>query len=536
MRIVPSLALTTQTAVASEIRSGQQLSGPLQLEADVVVIGSGAGGAMLARQTSQAGLRTVVVEEGGNHSPAGFNQREGDMLPRLFQDCGGRSTTDGSVMVLHGRGIGGSTVHNTNLCKRAPDAILRRWVSEYGAAGWSPEELAADYAAVEAELSVSMLTEEDVNRNNAIMRRGVQRLGWRGGLLAHNRRGCTRSGFCELGCSFNAKQNAQKILIPQALRLGASVLCDMRVTRITHERDRATGVIGHALLPDGRPGPEFTIRARAVCVCASAINSAALLRHSELPDPYRLAGRSLRLHPGVAVAGQFDEVIEAWNGVPQSFECTEKLSFEPGARDRSWLITAFAHPGGYAGIQPGFGRKHAALMQAYPKTAVIAAMLHDETRGEVDADRHGRPRIRYELSVDDAAALWRGVHAAAEILLAAGAKQIMVPLAAPLLARTPAELAPLLGHRYRPLDPLLTSVHPMGSLPIGGDARRAVLDPQGRHHQLQGLYVADGSVFPTSLGGPPQLSIYATGRKIARTVCADLAAPRRAEPQPAVGG
>lgn len=526
MRILPTLPRTP--AASPEIRSGRLLAAPLQLEADVVVVGSGAGGAMLARQVSRAGLRTVVVEEGGNHSPAEFNQREGDMLPRLFQDCGGRSTTDGAVMILHGRGIGGSTVHNTNLCKRAPDAVLRHWVSELGAAGWSPEELAPDYAAVEADLSVSPLTEDDVNRNNAIMRRGVQRLGWRGGLLAHNRRGCTRSGFCELGCSFNAKQNAQKILIPQALQQGATVLCDLRVTRILRDRDRVIGVSGHALREDGRPGVEFTVRARAVCVCASAINSAALLRHSELPDPYRIAGRSLRLHPGVAVAGQFDEAIEAWTGVPQSYECTEKLSFEPGARDRSWLIPAFAHPGGYAGIQPGFGRRHAELMHAYPRTAVVAAMLHDETRGEVSTDRHGRPRVRYEISKDDAAALWRGVHAAAEILLAAGARQVMVPLAAPLIARTTAELAPLLRHEYRPLDPLLTSVHPMGSLPMGSDARRAVVDPQGRHHQLRGLYVADGSLFPTSIGGPPQLSIYAAGYRVARTVCADLqAAPGR---------
>lgn len=527
MRILSTLPRALLTA--AEIRSGRSLNAPLQLETDVVVVGSGAGGGMLARQTSQAGLRTVLLEEGGNHSPAEFNQREGDMLPRLFQDCGGRSTTDGAVMVLHGRGIGGSTIHNTNLCKRAPEAVLRHWVSEHGAAGWSPEELAADYAAVEADLSVSLMTEDDVNRNSAIMRRGVQRLGWRGALLAHNRRGCTRSGFCELGCSFNAKQNSQKVLIPQALQHGATVLCDLRVTQILHERDRTSGVRGHVLRADGGPGVEFTIRAAAVCLCASAINSAALLRHSGVPDPHRVAGRSLRLHPGVAVAGQFDEVIEAWTGVPQSFECTEKLSFEPGARDRSWLIPAFAHPGGYAGIQPGFGQRHAAFMRAYPKTAVVAAMLHDETRGEVSADRHGRPKIRYELTADDAVALWRGVHAAAEILLAAGARQVMVPLATPLVARTAAELAPLLRHRYRPLDPVLTSVHPMGSLPLGGDPRRAVVDPQGRHHQLRGLYVADGSLFPTSLGGPPQISIYAAGRKVARTVCADLQrAPGRA--------
>ena len=513
---------TNRIDKAAVIRSVARLSAPLRLDTDVVVVGSGAGGAMVAREVSAAGLRTVLLEAGGHHTTAEYNQREGDMLPRLFYDAGGRTTDDGAVSILHGRGIGGSTVHNTNLCKRAPDEVLRHWVSEHGARGWSPEELAADYEAVERDLSVSFMTEDDVNRNNAIMRRGVERLGWRGALMRHNRRGCTRSGFCELGCSFNAKENAQKVLVPAALRTGAQVFADIEVAQIVHDGRRATGIRGHALRPDGSRGTEVVVNARAVCVSASAIGSAALVRHSDVPDPHKVAGRSLRLHPGVAVAGIFDEVVEAWSGVPQSYECTEKLSFAPGAEDRAWLIPAFAHPGGYAGLQPGFGAGHAAFMRSYPNTAVVAAMLHDETRGEVRADGSGRPRVRYAITEPDFRALLRGVHAAAEILLAAGARQVLVPLGEPLVARTASELAPLRTHRYRPLDPILTSVHPMGTLPLGDDPRRAVVRPDGSHHQLAGLYVADGSLFPTSIGGPPQITIYAAGRKVARAICAAL--------------
>lgn len=507
---------------SSEVVSGRSLREPLTLDADVVVVGSGAGGAMVASEASRAGLRVVVLEEGGHHRPADFNQREGDMLPRLFCDAGGRSTEDGAVAILHGRGIGGSTVHNTNLCKRAPDEILAGWVSEHGARGWSPSELAEDYAAVERELSVAPLLEADVNSHNAIFRRGVERLGWRGGLLQHNRSGCTRSGFCELGCAYNAKQNALKVLIPQALGHGARVLADVRVTEIVHRSGRATGVRGHTLDASGERGLEVTVTARAVCVAASAIGSAALLRGSDLPDPHKVAGRSLRLHPAIAVAGIFDEKVEAWCGIPQSYECTEKLSFASGAKDRTWLIPAFAHPGAFSGLVPALGAAHAQRMRDYPRTAVVAAMLHDETRGEVARDRHGRPRISYKLSPDDAAALLRGVQAAGEVLLAAGAREVMVPLATPLAARTSAELAPILQHRYRPLDPVLTSVHPMGTLPLGSDPRRAAVDPEGRHHQVRGLYVADGSLFPTSIGGPPQLTIYAAGRKVARALCRDL--------------
>jgi len=507
---------------AGTVYRGARLSQSLVLHCDVVVVGSGAGGSMLAAEASRAGLHVVLLEEGGYHTPADFNQREGEMLPLLFQDAGGRSTRDGAVTILSGQGVGGSTVHNTNLCKRAPDAILDRWVREHGARGWSASDLAVDYEAVEAELSVTPLTEDDVNAHNAVIRRGVQKLGWRGGLLSHNRQGCARSGFCELGCAFDAKQNALKILVPRLLRQGGVLGCQLRAEQVLVQKGRAIGVRGHAVRSDGEPGVAFHVHARAVCVAGSAIGSALLLHRSDVADPYRVAGRSLRLHPSVAVAGVFDEHIDAWRGIPQSFECTEKLSFAAGADDRCWLIPAFAHPAGFAGLLPGFGPLHAQRMRDYPRVAALAAMLHDETAGEVRSDRHGRASIRYALSTDDAAALFRGIKAAGEVLFAAGAKEVVVPLATPLVARQPQDLERVCQHRYRPLDPLLTSVHPMGSLPLGDDPRRSVVDPQGRHHQVAGLYVADGSLFPTSIGGPPQLSIYAAGRKIARHLVADL--------------
>lgn len=506
------------------VLQGGELIRPLTLTADVVVVGSGAGGAMLAAEVSRAGRHVVVLEEGEYHRPGDFNQREGDMLPRLFQDGGGRQTSDGAVTILSGRGAGGSTVHNTNLCKRAPAEILDRWVHEHGAHGWSASELDADYQAVEAELAVTPIREDEVNPHNALFRRGVQRLGWRGGLLQHNRRGCARSGFCELGCAFDAKQNALKILLPQLLQRGGVLACGLHAERVVVRGGRATAVTGHTVRADGERGVEFTVSARAIVAAGSAIGSAVLFDRSGLPDPHRTAGRSLRLHPSLAVAGWFDQPVEAWRGIPQSFECTEKLSYTPGAVDRCWLIPAFAHPAGFSGLLPGFGRAHAAAMQSYARVAALAAMLHDETRGEVDSDRHGRPRIRYALSPADATALLRGVQAAGEVLFAAGAQQVLVPLARPLVARQPAELTALLAHRYRPLDPLLTSVHPMGSLPLGSDPRRSVVDPSGRHHYVAGLYVADGSLFPTSIGGPPQLTIYAAARKIARHVLAELTA------------
>jgi choline dehydrogenase-like flavoprotein len=469
------------------------------------VVGSGAGGAMVAREAAARGLQVIALEEGGYHQPKDFTQREDEMLPLLFQERGARTTVDGAITVLMGRGVGGSTVHNTNLCKRAPDELLAAWKIP----GWGAADLAPHYEVVERDLSVSELGEGDLNRNNAILKRGVERLGWKGGFLRHNRKGCVRSGFCELGCAFDAKQNAAKVLVPAAVAAGARLYFDARAVEVLREGKRVVGVRAEALGPDGRPAAGFTVRA-AVCLAASAVGSAALALRSRLPDPHEAVGRSLRLHPGGAVAGVFDEVVEGWNGIPQSYECTQLLRWDEGDHDqRAWIVPAFAHPVGLASALPGFGPGHMAQMRLYPRLAVLAAMVHDRTRGRIQVSGE-RIKIRYQLEPADQRALLEGLRGAAELLLAAGAQKVVVPFVSPVTLSRPAELDAIVKRGYRPLDPLLTAVHPMGSLPLG-----QVVDETGAWRGLEGLWVGDGSLFPTSLGVPPQISVYAAGHKVA---------------------
>lgn len=489
------------------IERGRDIGRDATLDCDLCVVGTGAGGAMVAREAARAGLRVVALEEGQHSTPRDFTQREDEMLPLLFQDGAARTTDDGAIVVLQGRGVGGSTVHNTNLCKRAPAPVLEGWRLD----GWRPADLAPHYDVVERDLSVAPIEESRVNRNNAILRRGVEALGWKGGILSHNRRGCVGSGFCELGCAFDAKQNALKVLIPQALAAGARVVAECRAERVVVKGGRAVGVEARALDAHGRPGATVTVRAGAVCLAGSAVGSAALALRSGLPDPSGRVGRGLRLHPGAAVAGVFDEVIEGWNGIPQSWECTEKLVYDerPDNDDRAWIIAAFAHPIGIASSLPGFGAAHMRLMRLYPRLCIIAAMLHDRSEGRVTT-RGARPVVKYALDAGDQRALLRGMAACAEILFAAGARRVIVPFARPLVLERRARIGEIVAHGYRPLDPLLTAVHPMGTLALG-----RVVDARGAWRGVDRLWVADGSLFPTSLGGPPQLTIYAAGHKVA---------------------
>jgi len=511
--------------MSARILHGRELArGDRSESCDVVVCGGGAGGSMAARELARAGLEVVLLEEGGDHEPAGFTQREDEMIPELFQELGGRRTEDLAILVLSGRGLGGSTIHNTNLCKRIAPEILARWRDEHGLRGLTDAALAPLFAEVEQLLSVTQIPQARVNAANAIMQRGIERLGFRGGRLSHNRdERCIGSGFCELGCAYDGKLNARRLLIPQAVAAGATVYTDARVDRFRVERGQLRDV--RATLTDGRGNARGTlsVRANAICLAGSAIGSAALALRSELHDPHAQLGRGLRIHPGAAVVGVFDERVDAWRGIPQSVDCTELLDLRPGSDKRVWIVPSFAHPVGAAALVPGFGPSLFREMRRYSHLVALAAMVHDETEGRVTLD-DGRVRIAYEPNEADRAQLALGARGAARILMAAGAREVMVPAMPAITIRSERDLDQLLPSRFAPHDAKLTAVHPMGTLRMGSDPATSVVDERGRHHTMRSLYVVDGSLFPTSIGGPPQIGIYTLALKVARSVIDDLGA------------
>jgi choline dehydrogenase-like flavoprotein len=499
---------------------GRDLDGDITLDADAVVIGTGAGGGMALRELARAGLKVIALEEGGYHPPSDFTQREDEMLPLLFQDAGGRMTRDLAIRVLQGRGVGGSTIHNTNLCKRTPDDILDLWRDRYAVSGCGPREMRAAFEHVERDLSVTEIPAGLRNPNNEVLRVGAHELGWKAGPLKHNRVGCQLSGFCELGCAYDAKQNVAKVLVPQAEAAGATVYADVEALRVVHEKGRVAGVVAAAHDRLGGPRAWVHVRARTVVLAASAVGSAALALKSNVPDPFNQIGRSLRIHPGAVAAGRFDRLMNSQYGIPQSYECTELLSFEEGSDARVWIVPAFAHPIGTASLLPGFGKEHMRAMRTYGNLAVLTAMVHDETEGRVtvSSDAAGRPTIDYIMNDADRRQLAKGLIACARLLFAGGAVEVVIPGIPPVRLTSPSELDGLRTDFVRPHGVPITAVHPMGTMRMGDDPRRAVVDSRGEHHFLKGLFVADGSLFPTSLGGPPQISIYAFALHLAKHV------------------
>jgi choline dehydrogenase-like flavoprotein len=510
---------------ADETTSALDAPEPIEWDCEVAVVGLGAGGGMVFHELARQGVDVVGIEMGEYVRPEQVSQREDEMLPRLFQESGARTTEDFSVGILQGKGVGGSTVHNTNLCKRLPEPILEQWEAEYGLDWATGDQLQEDFAYVEDLLDVKRVPDERVNANNRVLERGLEKLGWSGGRLKHNRDhdDCQQSGFCEIGCPNDGKQNAAKVLVPDGLEAGGRVLTHARAERVINKDDVARGVRGTAVDPvSGREGDAFTIRADQVCVSASATGSAALLQQSDIPDPHRLAGTNLHMHPGATVVGLFDgpdhEPIRSWLGNPQSVDCTEFLDLGPDADNRAWIVPGAAHPAGGSMFVPGFGASHGEWMAQYPTFAPLIVMLHDHTSGRVHPAPGEQLSIHYSLDRDAYTRLADGMRAAGELLLAGGASEVLIPTQPPRRASTSADLDELSASDLGPLNPPLAAVHPMSTLWMGEDPRRSVVDPRGRHHHVDDLWVADGSLFPTSIGGPPQIPIYTMGRRVAREI------------------
>ncbi len=496
-----------------------------RIQADLCVIGSGAGGSVVAAVAAEAGMRVVVLEAGGVVLPSTSNRREESMVPRLYWDAGARGTLDRAVRVHQGKGIGGSTLHNLNLCKRIPKPVLEGWQRTRKLDALGPSRWASLYKEVEETIGVRAIPQSEASRVNAVLRRGTDALGWRGGPLHDNRTGCVGSGFCELACSFDAKNNALKVFIVRAIEAGATVIHHARATDVNHRDGRVRGVTAIACDDDGRPnGRKIEIVTEHVCVSASATATAALLLHSRVPHPNDAIGATLRLHPAVVAVGDFDEEVAAWRGVPQTWECTELLDFDASEKGqtglpgdgRMWIVPATAHPMAAATMIPGVGDAHRSWMERFAHLAAFTAMLHDRTRGQVAADGDGGPQIDYWPDAPDRRALMQGLAATARLLFAAGARRVIVPGRLGIELTSASQCAELGTKRLQRHAIEVAAVHPMGSIVMDDDPRLGAAASTGRVHGVEGLWVADGSLFPTSIGVPPQLSIYALGLHVGR--------------------
>jgi choline dehydrogenase-like flavoprotein len=484
------------------------------VQCDVVIVGSGAGGALAARELVAAGLSVVIVEEGGVIS----RDRVQKQLPveRLFdayRDQGLTATFGSPVISLPmGRAVGGTTVVNSGTCFRTPDWVLGRWAAS-GLPGLAPDALGPYFDDVEALIGVAPVPDEILGPNGEAMRRGAEALGVQNEAITRNARNCHGHGQCAFVCPIDAKQAMHVAVLPGALAAGARLFANCRVRRVLLENGRACGVVASVHDPgSGARRGELRVHARAVVLAAGAIFTPALLLRQKLANSSGQVGRNLVIHPAVGTTAHFDEDLRAWKGVMQNHHVDELI------RDGILLEATFPPPGlGYsAGSLPGAGREQKELFAQYPQMAAVGSVISDEGVGRVRPLGSSSVLIRYDLTETDARKIVRGIELAARIFFAAGAKRVYPMLPGLPWIDSPDEVRRIGEARFKPGDLKVSAYHPMGTCRMGSDPAASVVDADGQAHDVPGLWVLDASTLPSSTVVNPQVTIMAMASRGAR--------------------
>jgi choline dehydrogenase-like flavoprotein len=496
------------------------VSGDSRLDCDVVIVGSGAGGAPTAAVLSAAGLDVIVVEAGDYFDDEDFDGSELNALTRFYAGAPS-GTLDQSVGLIAGQCLGGGTVVNYSTSFRTPEEVRSEWAGA-GVPAFAGAEFGTSLDAVWERQGVN-LEHNEVSSREQKLQAGCVALGWHVDKMPRGVRQCAQGeecGYCGLGCRVGAKQSVLKTWLSDAHGAGARLIVRTKVERVLVETGAARGVLGRT-----DDGHRVHIRSRAVVAACGAIQTPALLRRSGLGNPH--IGAHLTLHPAGVVFGVFEEELKPWEGVMQAVYSDQFRDLHDGYGLK--YETAPMHPHLLIPFAPWRGSAaHAEIFGAIGNTVALGALLRDRDGGEVKVGRDGEPIVSYRLSDFDAGHLRTGFDGAAQIFEAAGARKIFSAQ-----AKAPAYL-PSSGTReqfmrdvdaagFGPGQVHLNSFHIMGTARMGGSPLTSACDPSGQTWEVRDLYVFDGSAFPSASGVNPQISIQAIAHMGARGLAARLA-------------
>jgi choline dehydrogenase-like flavoprotein len=496
-------------------------------ECDVAIVGSGAGGAVAAAMLAEAGLDVLVLEAGDHYNRDNYPAGRLEAITKLYRDAG-LTIAEGRppIPVPVARAVGGTTVINSGTCFRAPDPVLERWRLRYGIS-WATE-LDADFAEAEEFLRVTQLDPERMGRNGQLAMEGAAALGLSGAPIHRNAGSCVQCSSCPFGCSIDAKRGMHVSYLPRAVAAGARLRAGVEARRVLTEAGRAVGLACAAKDPTGRTRP-YTVRARrAVIAAGGAFGTPELLLRSGLGGSQ--VGRHFHIHPACWVGARYEDEVRGWEGVMQSFYVDQweeshqvllEATFTPLAFGGAWLV--------------GSGREHQRSMLDFGHVGSIGVHLCDRSEGRVGLGNGGALRASYELSRDDARRIAFGIARAAEIHFAAGASRVYpnIPRAGVL---GPGDLPAFEATAFKPSELRLEAFHPMGTARIAADPAAGVCAPDGSVNGTAGLYVADASLFPTSVGVNPMMTVIAFAKQVARGIANDSAGPAGARRVPLASG
>jgi choline dehydrogenase-like flavoprotein len=463
------------------------------------------------------------------------------MISTLWKGGGLTFTQDFSIFVGQGQTLGGTTVINHAICIDTPQVVLKEW-EEMGVDRWITDKNEFQNALdeVKKEINVCPVPQDEINRNNQILKEGAELLQIPKDGHGPNPRNCINCrecGFSHLGCHYDAKQSTLVTYIPWALQTGkCRIYCDCFVERIVTENNLAKKVIAYFKTKDGNTSYKLTLNAKIVILCAGAINSTAIILRSKLPDPHKIVGKGLSIHPSPLVIGEFSEAVNAYQGIPMSYNISHYsvLNGVPGANSQKtaqrpvggfMLESVFPNPGQLGAFLPEIGEEHQRLMKKIKNYTAAGILIRDTSKGTIAVNMSGEPVVQYKLDEVDKQNLSEGIRKLAEIYLKKGASRIIITRRVdPIIERSDYEKDPeILEKIIRPenlgQDKLIVgAVHPQGGNRMGEDPQNSVVNSKCQHHNVKNLFVCDASVFPTATGVNPMLTIMGIAKRTAKFI------------------
>jgi choline dehydrogenase-like flavoprotein len=491
--------------------------GPLRAAADYVVIGSGPGGAVVAKELAERGGDVVLVEEGPPFGQRDFVPEPGASMRRTLRESGMRVARGRAFLpTMQAIGLGGGSLVNSAICVRPPAWVFEKWRQHHGDAP-TRDELDPHFDRVEDFLGIAPTEEAVLGERNRLFRQGCDALGIPSEPCPRNVRRCRGSGECLTGCRAGAKQSTDVSYVPAAIARGARVFTSVRAERIRMQGARAVGVGGHVVAPfTGAVGPEVELEARkAVVLAAGCVATPIIMARSDgASGPSGQVGRNLQFHPGAALMGIWDHEVRPWEGATQGYQSLAFL--EQGYK----LEVLWAPPAILATRFPGFGHEFkdqlGRLAHMAPFDVIAAA---DRSSGTVRPKLGSwDPDLRYELDPEDEAIVHAGLVKLAEIMWAAGAREIITGMHGLPEVITRDQHRLLVDCVLKAENVMISCNHVFGTTRMGRDPRRSVVDAHGRCHHTDNLWIADTGIIPMSPAVNPMLVLMALADRIAGDV------------------
>jgi choline dehydrogenase-like flavoprotein len=492
-----------------QIVSAKEWSESRDVECEIVVVGTGAGGAVVGRELADRGYAVVFIEEGSR-------QRRNDFLGSFVHAHSTyfRNTLtlgNSPVTLLMGKLVGGSTAVNTGTSLRPPPWVLEEWSSRLDTDDFSVEGLGPYFDRVEGILQVSPPERRFIGPIADVFDRGSAAFGWSAKPIPRNAVGCEGQGFCDYGCAQGARRSVDISYLPGALEKGAMVITDLRAERVMLENGRAVGVSAR----DAK-GNEFRVRGKAVILAGGAIPTPMMLLRQGLANGSGEVGKNLSLHPSGGFGGYFDERIEPEKYIPQGYMMDEFL--------REGMLVVAAQPDlNIAHMMfPFTGQRLMRAIDSLPHLALFGVMIRDKARGRVWTDVKGNPAMTYNLLPEDLELMHKAIVRTGEMCLAAGARRLYTGLVGRDAIESAAEFDRFKSQPITASELALVSYHPLGTCRMGRDPKTSVVDLDHQAWDVPGLFIVDGSTVPGPPGVNPQITIMAMATRAGERIAARL--------------